>query len=82
MSTHIEENKFPEEHSFKKLLSRVLGLIVFSGILLLPRFLKKYDIVISTTNITYIRKLILIGLGGLIASVFFQIYFLFFTNQA
>ena len=82
VSTHIEENKFPEEHSFKKLLSRVLGLIVFSGILLLPRFLKKYDIVISTTNITYIRKLILIGLGGLIASVFFQIYFLFFTNQA
>lgn len=79
ISTHFEENSFPEEYSIKKLISRVLGLIILSGILLIPKILKKYDIYYSTTNITYIRKLILIALGGLIASIFFQIYFLFFN---
>lgn len=77
ISTHFEENSFPEEYSIKKLISRVLGLIIFSGVLFIPTILKKYDIYYSTTNITYIRKLILIALGGLISSIFFQIYFLF-----
>lgn len=76
ISTRAEENSFPEEYSVKKLLSRIIGLIFFSGTLLLPIILKKYNISVSTTNITYIRKLILIALGGLIASIFFQIYFL------
>jgi hypothetical protein len=81
ISTRIEENKFPEEYSIKKLICRVVGLIFFSGLLLIPTFLKKYDFYISTTNITYIRKLILIALGGLTVSIFFQIYFLINSNQ-
>jgi hypothetical protein len=82
ISTHLEENSFPEEYSIKKLISRVLGLIVFSGVLILPPILlKKYDIVISTPNITYIRKLILIGLGGIVDSIFSQLFFLFYSNQ-
>lgn len=81
ISTRVEENTFPEEYSIKKLICRILGLIIFTTMLFIPNIFKKYNIFYSTTNITYIRKLILIALGGLIVSVFFQIYFLFFSNQ-
>jgi hypothetical protein len=81
LSTQYEENKFPEEFSIKKLISRIFGLVSLSIILSLPYILKKYDIIFSTTNINYIRKLILIALGGLSVSIISQIYFLFFTNQ-
>jgi hypothetical protein len=81
ITTQIEEYKFPEEYSLKKLISRILGLIVFIIVLFIPKILQKYNIYFSTTNITYIRKLILIALGGLIVSIFSQLYFLFFINQ-
>ena len=80
--THIEEKTFQEEYSIKKLLFRVLALIFFTGIYLLPFIVKKYNFIIITTNINYIRKLILIAIGGLIISIMYQIYFLFIVNQA
>jgi len=79
ISTHIEEISFPEEHSIKKLISRIFGFIILGFILILPFILKKYDILIYTTNIIYINKLILIALGGLFISIFFQIYFIWFS---
>lgn len=81
VSTQFEENKFPEEFSIKKLISRIFGLFGLILILSLPHILKKYDIVFNTTNINYIRKLILIALGGLSVSIISQIYFLFVINQ-
>lgn len=80
ISTRFEENSFPEEYSMKKILSRLAGLIIFSGLFLIPSFLKKYDIVVSISDIRYIVKLLLIAIGGIVASIGFQTYFLF--NQA
>lgn len=80
VSTQFEENKFPEEFSIKKLISRIFGLCCLILILSLPHILKKYDIIFSTTNINYIRKLILIAIGGLVVSIISQIYFLWFSS--
>lgn len=61
--THVEEAAFPEEYSIKKLISRVSALIVCGAIFLLPG--------IFIPN--YIRKLILIAIGGLVVSIISQI---------
>jgi hypothetical protein len=76
LSTRIEENSFPEEYSVKKLLSRIFGLLCIGLFYFVPTILKKYDISLNTTDVNYIRKLILIALGGLLASIVFQLYFL------
>jgi hypothetical protein len=77
ISTRIEDNSFPEEYSTKKLLSRIFGLVCIAVLYFLPTILKKNNIVINTTDINYIRKLILIALGGLTISICFQLYYLF-----
>lgn len=79
VSTIFEENQFPEEFSIKKLITRLLGFIVFLGVLIIPGT-KICNYSFKTTNINYIRKLILIALGGLFISIIFQIYFLWFSN--
>lgn len=84
ISTRIEENAFPEEFSIKKLLTRLVGFIFFAGIFFLSssEYLSKIcNYSIHTTNITYIRKLILIAMGGLCISIISQIYFLFFKQS-
>lgn len=84
ISTRIEEDIFPEEFSIKKLFTRILGFILFAAIyfISIPGILSKIsNYSIHTTNINYIRKLILIGLGGLSISVISQIYFLWFNQS-
>lgn len=79
VSTIIEEKQCPEEFSFKKLITRLLGFIVFLGVLIIPGT-KILNYSFQTTNINYIRKLILIALGGLFISIISQIYFLWFSK--
>jgi hypothetical protein len=84
ISTRIEENTFPEEFSIKKLFTRILGFIIFITIYFISssEFLTKIsNYSIQTTNINYIRKLILIALGGLSISIISQIYFLWFNQS-
>lgn len=81
ISTHIEEKSFPEEFSIKKLITRIVGLILLSVIYFIPNISKIFNYSITTTNITYISKLILIALGGLFISIISQIYFLWFSNR-
>ncbi len=83
-STHFEEKLFLEEFSTKKLLTRIIGFIFFIIIyfILSPKGLSKIsNYSIQTTNINYIFKLILIALGGLIISIFSQIYYLWFNQS-
>lgn len=84
--THIEEQVFPEEYSIKKLISRILGIIIFASIYFIPSsyYIQKIfgnEYYIETGNINYFNKLILVVLGGLITSVISQIYFLFKSSQ-
>jgi hypothetical protein len=81
VSTRIEEKIYTEEYSLRKLLIRVIGLVIFGFILLVPSsyYIQKIfgtEYYLKTTNISYIRKLILIAVGGLFVSVISQTYFL------
>lgn len=86
ISTRIEETVYTEEFSIRKLLSRILGLLIFILILFVPSsfYIQKIfgnEYYIETSNLLYIRKLILIAVGGLMVSVISQLYFLFCSNQ-
>ena len=79
ISSHFEEKQFPEEFSIKKLFTRIIGFIFFLSILYIPisdLLSKIFNYSIYIPNIIYIRKLILIALGGLSVSIISQIYFL------
>lgn len=85
--THIEDRVFPEEYSIKKLISRSIGIILFSAIYFIPLSFTIQKIFgseyyLETGNINYFYKLVLICLGGSSMSVLSQIYLLFKSNQA
>jgi hypothetical protein len=86
ISTRVEEKLYTEEFSLGKLISRIIGLIIFGFILFVPSsyyiqkiFGNNYYIE-SSSNLLYIRKLMLIAVGGLIVSIISQIYFLYFKK--
>jgi hypothetical protein len=77
--THLEENAFPEEISYKKLITRISGFIFFLLLRYLPinSILSVFNYTVHINNIEYIHKLILIALGGIFVSIITQIYNLY-----
>jgi hypothetical protein len=72
--SNIEDKLYPEEYSYKKLITRVIGLIGFIGVLYLYKMDIIKNIIEGYGNFEYIEKIIYICIGGLIISNLSQVY--------